>query len=238
MVCTDLIYRVACITDTSLTVQKVGGDQPHGFCAMEWQDWFLVEALPAARRFADTHFVKGANDWFSERSYEALCRATAHNVSSPHKKFLWSHDFDSSHSFKHHTVENGRHVERDRRLLPAGTKLAIPVDPARDYVPLCRRVQDCIQSPIEMIFSPVKTEFRKQISNLRRAHHDTSPAVVIETALAAFRSTVDQQRVFRCWSHAFKSLLVWTTPNGAWVEIDGVQYRGTGGNLVPKELAG
>lgn len=205
---------------------------------MEWQDWILVEALPAAQRFADTQFVKGANDWFNETSYEALCQATAHNTSSPHKKFLLSHDFDTRHSFRHHSVVNGKKAETDRRLLPAGSKLAIPVHPTRDYVPICRRVQDCIQSPVEMVFAPVKVEFRKSIALLRRAQLDTSPRIVVETALEAFRAKADRERVFSCWSHAFKSLLVWSTPSGEWVTINGVQYQGTGGNLVPEELAG
>ena len=219
-------------------MQKVDGEQTNGLCSMEWQDWVLVEALPAAQKFADTNFVQGANDWFCDRSYQALCKATGYDTSKPHKKFLLSHDCDSRHSFKHHSCVNGKTVVRDRRLLPRGSNLAMPIDPARDYIPLCRRVQDCIQSPIEMVFAPVKTEFRKQIALLRRANRDTSPQIVVETALAAFRSKVDKERVFNCWSHAFKSLLVWSTPSDAWVKIGDVQYKGTAGNWVPKELAG
>lgn len=220
------------------TVQTVGGEQASGFTCMEWQDWFLAEALPAAQHFADTHFVRRANDWFDERSYEALCRATGYDTASGHKKFLISHDSDSRHSFKHHGVVRGKKVEVDRRLLPQGSYLAIPIHPTRDYVPLCRRVQDCIQSPVEMVFAHVKVEFRRLIAQLRREGHETSPQVVVETALAAFNAKVDKTRVYNCWSHAFKSLLVWTTPRDRWVTIEGVQYKGTGGNWVPQELAG
>jgi hypothetical protein len=205
---------------------------------MEFQDLVMFAILPAAHTFADREFVRGANQWFNEASYIAMCQATGFDMSSPHRKFLLSHDGDSRHSYYHHSVVNGRRVQVDRRLLPQGSKLAIPLHPERDYVPLCVRVPDCIQSPIEMFFAPIKCEFKRLLAATRREGRDTSPKAVIEAALQAFREKGTAVNVKSCWMHAEKSLLVWTRPRDQWVEIDGVRYMGSGGNWVPKALAG
>lgn len=209
---------------------------------MEWQDWVLVDALPSAHQFADREFVSrpGTDHWFNsvEDSYHRMCLATGHDPTSPIKKFLVTHDHDSRHSFKNHTRVNGKKVEIDRRLLPAGTKLAIPLHPERDYIPHCARVPDCIQSPIEMVFAPIKACFKRLIAQRRRDMLDTSPQVVIETALQAFRDKRSADLVNKCWKHAAKSILVWITPRDRYVEIDGKQYQGVGANWVPRKLAG
>lgn len=205
---------------------------------MEWQDLVWAAILPAAHEYADREFVHGANDWFDEDLYINMCQATGHDPASAHKKLLLSHDSDSRHSYNQHCVVHGRPVIQDRRELAPGTKQAIPLHRTRDYVPLCPRVPDCIQSPIEMVFAPIKREFRKVIGQRRRARLGTSPQVVIETALQAFKEKGSVENVNSCWKHASKSLLVWTTPCDQWVKIDNVWYMGVGGNWVPKSLAG
>ena len=206
---------------------------------MEWQDWFVGEALPAARNFADGEFVdKGPGHWFDQAKYIAMCQATGHEPYSPHRKFLLSHDSDPRHSFKAMVEVNGTQMRIDRRLLPPGGNMAIPVHKDLDYVPLCAKVPDCIQSPIEMFFAPVKEEFRKLLSECRLLNLDTGPEAVVETALQAFKNKGSAERVNNCWKHAAKSLLVWSTPSDKWVKIGDKWFKGTHGNWVPKELAG
>jgi hypothetical protein len=209
---------------------------------MEWQDWMMADALPAMHDFANREFVRrpGTDHWFNsvEDSYHKLCMVTGHDPQSADKKFLVTHDHDSRHSFKHHTRINGKKVEIDRRLLPAGTKLAIPLQPVRDYIPTCPKVQDCIQSPIEMVFSQIKGYFKKLIAQRRLDLLDTSPQIVVETALQAFRDKGTADLVNSCWKHAAKSILVWCTPRDKFVAIDGKLWQGVGGNWVPRELAG
>ena len=206
---------------------------------MEWQDWLEGEALPAARDFAQREFVaKGPGHWFSEASYNAMCLATGHDPTSHIRKFLLSHDGDPRHSYKAAVYFNNVAVHMDRRALPPDHKLALRLHPKRDYVPLCCKLQDCVQSPIEMLFGPIKTEFKCLLAMLRGSQQDTSTQVVYESAMQAFRSKGSADRVNRCWRHAAKSILVWTTRCDDSVMIDGTVFQGTNGNLVPKDLAG
>jgi hypothetical protein len=89
-----------------------------------------------------------------------------------------------------------------------------------------------------MLFSPVKTEFKRLIAVRRKAKLDTGPEVVVEAALQAFQTKGGARRVNRCWKHAAKSILVWSMESYQWVRIGHNYYKGTHGNWVPKELAG
>lgn len=219
-------------------MQTVKDQESRGLCCMEWQEWLVGVALPSVQEFADREFVSKPGHWFNANDYNAMCNATSHSYDSPKKKFLLSHDFDSRHSYKLHTVFQGKKCAVDRRTLPIGTRHAIPLHPQRSYVPLCPRVQDCIQSPIEMFFAPIKVQYLKVVGAKRREKLDTSPAVVYETGMQAFKDKGSVKAAYNCWEHARKSLIVWTTPTDKWVEIDGMSFKGTGGNWVHKELAG
>jgi hypothetical protein len=133
-------------------VQTIVGGDSRGLSCMEWQDLLVGVASPRAQDFANAEFVSKPGHWFDGASYAAMCSATCHDPSSSSKKFLLSHDFDSRHSHNRHRVEAGKKFVEDRRKLTAGTRHTIPLHPVLDYVPLCARVQDCIQSPIEMFF--------------------------------------------------------------------------------------
>lgn len=220
-------------------MQKVDGDVTNGFCCMEWQDWLEAVVLPAAHDFAEREFLdKGPYHWFKQKTYTALCVATDHDPTSHVRKFLLSHDADRRHSYKATVLHNGVSVHMDRRLLPPSHKQHIALHPDRDYVPLCAKVPDCIQSPIEMFFAPVKAEYKRLIMQRRKAGFDTTPEVVVKTALQAFQTKGSQDSVGKCWRHAAKSILVWMLQCDQHVTIDGKQYQGAGGNWVPKELAG
>lgn len=214
-------------------MQTCEGNATKGFVAMEWQDWVRLAAYPKMRAYADSNFVS------TEEKYLALVRATGHDIASGHKKFLVTHDQDARHSYLHHYKSAaGKKKTIDRRLLSEGQKLYIPFDIELDYVPLAMRVPDCVQSPIEMFFAPIKTQFRKIIKALRKSGQQTTPKLCAEAVLQAFEKKGTQQRVYRCWHHARKSLLVWTTPVGEWVEIDGMKVQGSGANWVHKKFSG
>jgi hypothetical protein len=95
----------------------------------------------------------------------------------------------------------------------------MPLHPVLDYVSLCPRVQVCIQSPIEMLFSPFKAEFLRLVGARRRSQLDTSPEVVAETALQAFQDKGSAERAYTCWENARKCLTVRTPPSDRWVDI-------------------
>ena len=206
---------------------------------MEWQDWLRLRAYPKMRAFADANFIREDGHWFNEQVDLALVRTTGHDIASPNKKFLVTHDQDARHSYLHHyTTDSGRKKTIDRRLVTVGEKLYMPFDVDLDYVPTAIRVPDCVQSPIEMFFAPIKGAFRKKIAMLRKGGQQTTPRLCAEAVIEAFKEKGTQENVYNCWQHARKSLLVWTTPVGEWVEIDGMFVQGSGGNWVHKKFSG
>ena len=213
---------------------------------MEFQEWFRLRALPAMQNCADRNFMRKPGfpeHWFSTAeasSYARLVHATQFQ-SMYHKKYLISHDQDSRHSMKHYppTRAGRRGKPIDRRSLPNRSPLRISVDVLKDYVPTAPRVPDCIQSPIEMFFAPVKTRFRALLEEHRRQGCTSNFDVVMQKALQAFKENGTADRGTRCWRHAIeKSLRIFATPAGEWLKIGEADVMGTGGDWVPKKYRG
>lgn len=213
---------------------------------MEFQEWFRLRALPAMQACADRHFFRRPQDplhWFSasmQQSLERLIWATQFD-SSCHKKFLISHDQDSRHCMLHYPVtpSGKRGKPFDRRAVKAGKQLHIPVHAVRDYVPTAPRVPDCIQSPIEMFFAPIKTHYKKLMTEHRKQGHSSSFSVVEQMSRQAFRDKGGADRVFKCWEHAVnKSLRVFATPYKQWITVGDDRSMGVGVNWVPKKYSG
>lgn len=229
-------------------MQKTNGELVNGLCAIEWQEWIRLRAYPAMQETANMLFCKDS-EWFSQTLYEELVTATRH--SGANKKFLVSHDQDGRHSYYHHTTDpallkhGGAKASRegkvDRRDLPPG-RLHIPLIPVADYVPIAMKVPDCVQSPVEMFFATVKRHFRGKLSEYRAANVASGkacpPGVVADIALQSFANAGTPELVRSCWEHARKSLLVWTTPIGEWVQIGSFHVQGSGGNWVHKKYRG
>jgi hypothetical protein len=225
-------------------VQTIDQRAPSGFTASEFQEWFRLRALPAMQRCADsTFFRQQGNHWFNaavEASYQRLVKATQYS-SAWHRKFLISHDQDSRHSMQHYpvTVNGKRGKPFDRRTLPEGKQFHIPVHPKRDYIPTAPKVPDCIQSPIEMFFGPVKTHFRSLLEEHWKQGKQSSFQVVAQLALQAFKDKGAAERAGRCWKHAVdKALPIFAKPYKEWLTIDGELVMGVGGNWVPQKYRG
>jgi hypothetical protein len=227
-------------------VQTTDGKAPSGFTATEFQEWFRLKALPAMQACADRCFLRkpaNSSHWFTaamQASYERLVNATefSHRF---HKKFLISHDQDSRHSYKHYPVTSGGHKGKpvDRRTIPKGRPLHIGVHEKRDYVPTAPRVPDCIQSPIEMFFAPVKGHFKTLMAEHRREGKQSTFEVVVENSLRAFREKGTAEKAGRCWQHAVqKSIVIFATPYKTWITIGEDRVMGVGGNWVPKKYSG
>jgi hypothetical protein len=213
---------------------------------MEFQEWFRLRAIPAMQACADGSFFRKPGDkdhWFTgavEESYQRLVTATKYQ-SACHRKFLISHDQDSRHSMLHYPVTAGGKRGRpyDRRTVARGQRFHIPVNPITDYVPTAPRVPDCIQSPIEMYFAPIKARFRQLLTEHRKQGQQSSFQVVVELAQQAFRDKGGAERAGRCWRHAVeKALPIFATPYKKWITVDGDKVMGVGGNWVPKKYSG
>lgn len=184
--------------------------------------------------------------WFKRELYDDLVRAKGHT--GDHKTFLVTHDQDCRHSYYLHTDDpeklkyGGVGGKVDRRALPAGTDMHMPLRPVIDYVPIATRVPDCVQSSVEMFFATVKREFGELMGKHRAGFvhqgEACAPETVITFALQAFEKKGTVQLASKCWEHARAALAVWTTPIGDWVVINGHRYMGTGGNWVHKALRG
>jgi hypothetical protein len=118
----------------------------------------------------------------------------------------------------------------------------MPLTPVVDYVPIAMKVPDCVQSPVEMFFAVVKARFRKRLNEYRISHvadgHPCSARQIAQLAFSSFEEVGTPELVKKCWEHARKSLLVWTTPVGQWVQIDGLNVQGSGGNWVHNTFRG
>lgn len=208
-----------------------------------------LRAIPAMQRTANKIFRRDSA-WYSQALYDKLVAATGHPI-GPNKKFLVSHDQDGRHSYYHHTTDKEllkhggaaalREQKVDRRVLPVG-QLHMPLIQKASYVPIAMKVPDCVQSPIEMFFGTVKRTFRGLMADYRAASvadgKACAPGVVVELALKAFEISGTVDLAGSCWEHARKSLLVWTTPLGVWVQIGKDHVQGTGGNWVHKKYRG
>ena len=197
--------------------------------------------LPDLQKVANRYFNCNS-DWFDQAEYNELVRVTGHDESKG-RKFLLTHDSDPRHSFKQPTVENG--VRRasgqrmDRRLLPASAKDSIPLHPVKDYVPSAPKVQDCIQSPIEMVLSQVKQEFRELFrlyTSMRGPVY--TPENMFSLVKLAFFSKVTPRLCAACWEHGCKAIRVWKTPSNSTLVVNGKTVFGTGGNQVPRRFKG
>ncbi len=189
------------------------------------------------QEFANRNFVRGRNGWFNADAYDALVVATGHDPSSPNRKFLVSHDADPRHSFYMSTGQL-RPKQVDRRNKQEGDIHYIPSDPKKDYVPSAPRVPDCIQCPIEMLFASVKSRYRELLKQLRQQR----ASIDVDSVVAMMKQAFDEKALIGfirdCWGHAEKALKVFSAKKGEWVTIDGVEYRATGGNWLPKRLRG
>ena len=210
-----------------INVQTIDGKDPSGLTAMEFQEWFRLRALPAMQACADScFFMKGGDHWFTEQleqSYQRLVKATQYG-SAYHRKFLIAHDQDRRHSMLHYprTVSGKRGKAFDRRSVPPGQRFHIPADSKRDYIPTAPKVPDCIQSPIEMFFAPVKIRFKQLLAEHRMQGKDSSFRLVANLALQAFRDKGEAERAGKCWQHAVrKALPIFSKPYKQWFTIDG-----------------
>ena len=215
-------------TKSNLAMQTIDRRAPSGFTACEFQEWFRLRALPAMQACADRTFFRHSDKehWFTEaleRSYQRLVSATQYS-SAYHRKFLISHDHDSRHSMSHYpvTVSGKRGKAFDRRSVPPGQRFHIPADSKRDYIPTAPKVPDCIQSPIEMFFAPVKIRFKQLLAEHRMQGKDSSFRLVANLALQAFRDKGEAERAGKCWQHAVrKALPIFSKPYKQWFTIDG-----------------
>lgn len=209
--------------------------------ATEFQEWFRLRALPAIIAAAQQNFQSvHPPAWFDAAAYKQLCDAAGVPVDCPQPMFLVSQDSDSRHSMTHFWPEIDARSRRssipksaiDRRTIPAGQYGHIGIHPLYNYVPTAPKVPDCIQLPIECLFSPIKHEFHKE----RRARKLQEPSVLMSLVKEVFERDATPERIGKCWDHACKALSVFSALTTETVLIDGVEYSGTHGNVLPKRL--
>jgi hypothetical protein len=194
-----------------------------------------LKIIPAIENFANPHFRVGVNSWFDPVRYGSLKRALGWPKDSARPCWLASLDRDKRHSmnsYKKYRLDkacNRKPRLVDRRTIPEGSFDWIAWKPEQ-VVPSAEKVPDCVQQPIEMVFSAVKRDYHEKASE----QHPKDVLEMWQVIKDAFMAKATKERICRLFDHAWKSLTVWSGREGTWVEFDGHTYMCTGGNIVPK----
>lgn len=237
----DLLARVrspphACTIVTGC-VQTKGGQHPSGFVAHEFQEWMRFRVLPAIRRLARKHFVKGRNKWFKKKIYDELCRAVGHEATGMAPMFLISQDSDPRHTMADHAGHSGRlrrgQTPPDRRLLEKGQKGYIDVDPIKNYMPHAAKVPDSVQVAVESFFGAAKPDFKRRITSGQCA---TVPEMV-HAISAALERAATVEKIHNHFVHGEVCMRVFAGTTDEVVEHNGVVYHCTHGKWLPRGLA-
>lgn len=203
--------------------------------AAEFQEWMRCKAWLACYEHAQAHFTRqklGPAVW---RMYESLCIQLGWTPGGPKPLFFLVHDSDSRHSYMLHVAApRGRATMKDRRSIPAGKPFSMPMHPKFNYIPAAPKVQDCIQSPVEMVFADVKKAWDEQCMTPR----SMTPREMVEVVRECFKKRATPELVCKCFDHALKCLPAWYGLEKEWVEIDGVRYKCVHGNKMPAALKG
>lgn len=214
---------------------------PSHLVGEEFSEWFRLRAIPAMESASRQHFHRGST-WFNAYKYNKLKSALDWSDDKP--CFLVSHDSDTRHyytdmwEFRRLKATGQKTVAiRDRRTLPRGVRGWIDIS-LDGYVPTAKRVPDCIQSPIEMMFSGWKREARKAY----KRRPDRGWKAWVECIDSAFNTWVAQQELVKYFQHADHALKVFSGTEDKVVSVptshgDRILHC-THGGWVPKIAAG
>lgn len=206
----------------------------------EFSEWFRLRAIPAIEAACRQHFHRGS-PWFKAYKYNKLKAALGSTGDKP--CFLVSQDSDTRHHcsdmWEYRRVKaTGKPASiRDRRTLPRGVRGWIDIS-LDNYVPTAKRVPDCIQSPIEMLFSGWKREAR----NAYKQRPDNGWKAWVECIEHAFHSWVAKQSLVKFFEHAEIALQVFSGTEDQTVTVPTrhgqIKIHCTHGDWVPKIAAG
>lgn len=219
-------------------VQTARGLVPQGFVAMEFQELLRLRILPACEEACAKYFNPRTSEWFSLKVYNAALRDVLWPADRSRPFFFLFMDKDKRHSLNLHKEPyrlrgTAKPPPVDRRTIKEGEYGWLRLDKCQEP-PGAEKCPDTLQCPIEMLFGSVKQHFRKALAK----HTETDVELVWKLAQEAFEAYDDQPAIERRFDHALDSIQVWCAEQSDWVEIDGVQYKGTNGNQVHKKLRG
>jgi len=236
--------RTKLILDCCLCVQTKEGKPVGGLGGMEYQELTQFCKLPEMQAAAEKHFRIGANDWFDrdvDKKLQLIKSMLSWNTRELGEFFMVLEDHDRRHTFNDIALFIETRSLQDRTLLPASHPRAIHFNKVMRLVPSTQRVPDCLQQPIECVYSTVKPQLLKQIA----AHGKASTETVAEIVLDVVPRVVTRELVSACWRHATTAIQVFA---GTQDEFIMVQNKRTGkrtykvfcthGNWVPKLVAG
>lgn len=219
------------------STQATSGAHPSGFVAEEFQEWMCFRVLPAIRRLASQHSVKGRNGWFKQRVYDNLCRAVDHLVTGQDPMFLISQDSDPRHTMVDHAGHSGRlrrgQAPPDRRLLQRYQQEFIDVDPQKNYMPHAVKVPDSVHVPIESLFGADKPSFKRRLL----AKHNVSVRDMLDGIVEAVGEAATVEKIHRHFVHGELCMQVFSGTADEVVQHNGVHFHCTHGKWLPRDLA-
>lgn len=218
-------------------MQRCGGASPSGLVAVEFQEWFRLEALPAIKQLAQDNFHQGNREpWFSYKDYSNLCRAAGRDPKDrTNPMFLVAQDCDSRHSMRHFWPNiDARRPQRgptmDRRDIPLGESGCIPIDKECNYLPSAPKVPDCIQFPIESTFAAVKKVFKKLV----KQKEPSTAAELYALIQESFDKGATKETIFNCFKHAEGNMQIFAGLENETVTIGNTCFQCVRGNQLCK----
>lgn len=231
--------------DQLSAVQTSVGTRPKSYVAEENQEWLRLRALPAIIKAANEHFVFSHHPRIDRSLYESFVQDLGVDASRRHASFMLAEDQATTHSWRSKRYYDklpsatGHTSSIDRLKLSRGTRGWVDFDPDQDLLPTAKKVQDCIQSPIEMSWAVPRRQTRLELSQLEGP---VTWQQLIDTFCEKYRATVTPDFCERCFNHALKAVHIVCTPAGETITIekDGKDHtvHGTGGGWAPAAYKG
>lgn len=156
-----------------------------------------------------------------------------------HPYFSIAEDGAQAHTMTYWPESHGR-KRVDRLSLEKGHPGYFPLEPCQ-LMPTSKRVQDCVQSGIEMVIHPAKAAGRKELQR-RGVDEEVTSQLLWECLKKGVEEKVTPDLCRACIGHAISACRVFSAKEDetVLVEMHGMKLKvkGTNGNWVPYPVNG
>lgn len=227
-------------------VQRKDGMDAHGLVGTEVQEWWKWELFPACQRAADLYFNNSATNgnWTDHdtKMYNQITKMVGWNTREWGMFWMLLGDHDVRHTWFAHVLWRLHGENVDRTTLPKTHRLYIAFNRAVQEAPSAPKVPDCIQQPIELVYSKVKPAVKamKKAFFESEGRQPTSYELA-DMSVRASKEKITPELASACFRHAETSIKVFSGRTDQTVKYQrGAkewEVHCTAGGLVPRIVA-
>ena len=196
-------------SDCCTCLQTKDKRTPNGFSGMEFQDFSQYCKEPECDAAAEKHFCLGANEWYTPdvaRKQRNIEIWLGWNTKQDGPFWMLLEDRDGRHTYNDtlHYIETRTYL--DRTELAKDHPRAIYFNKTKHRVLSAKRVPDCLQQPVECVYSTVKPQLLKEVAQIGKA----TTLQIAEIILEKVPQAVTSELVFACWRNAATAIKVFS----------------------------